>query len=183
LIGGSPKVGKTTLARKQADSMNAKLLSTDKLVGTKKYQVIFHGTAKKNVFTPQELMKGIIKEAEQIKGELDDIISKAYNSDHKIVIEGADLLPAYVAKLDRENIRSIFIGSTNIDLIISGMEKNTSQNNWLKNAEKKVLIQVAEFTKYVSEYLIVETKKYNLKYKERSNNFNNDITSYFTKIV
>jgi hypothetical protein len=89
------------------------------------------------------------------------------------------LFPSYVdkfvKKFGKEKIKVIFIGSIDIDLILDGMKKNTSPNNWLKEFNQEVLRQIAQFTKAFSDYLYHECKKYNFLYKERSNDFQKDI--------
>ena len=69
------------------------------------------------------------------------------------------------------------VGSTNLEMILSGIEQNTSPNNWLKDFDKEALKQVAQFTKFFSQYLKDESKRYDLLYKDRSNNFKDDVQS------
>ena len=60
-------------------------------------------------------------------------------------------------------------------MILKGMNNNTSKNNWLKDFDQDVLRQIAIFTQAFSKYLLNETKKYNLLYKERTHDFKKDI--------
>jgi hypothetical protein len=88
------------------------------------------------------------------------------------------LFPAYVSdfikKFGKDNIKAIFIGSTNIDLILQGMAQNTSPNDWPRDFNQDVLRQIALFAEAFSDYLRGECEKHNLLYKERSGDFERD---------
>ena len=182
LIGGAPRVGKSTIAKQFAKSIKARFVSTDKLENpnNQKSSIIFYSDPKKNTLAPGKRIESVKKEAEQIISDIKNIIDKAINKPQNTVIEGVHLFPAYVDKFirkyGRDKIKVVFIGSTNVELILEGMAQNTSSNNWLKDFNQEVLRQIALFTKAFSDYLYKETKKYNLIYKERSNDFQKDIS-------
>ncbi len=181
LIGGSPRVGKSIIAKKFAESIKGRFVSTDDLEDPNSQQpsVIFYSDPKKNILTPTQRIESVKNEAKQIISEIEDIICKSVDKPQNTVIEGVHLFPSYVdkfvKKFGNEKIKVIFIGSTNIDLILDGMKKNTSPNDWLKEFNQEVLRQIALFTKDFSDYLYRECKKYNFPYKERSNDFQKDI--------
>ncbi|MBW3013002.1 hypothetical protein KY325_00550 [Candidatus Woesearchaeota archaeon] len=181
LIGGAPRVGKSIIAKQFAESIKGRFVSTDDLENPddQSPSVFFYSDPKKNILTPGERIEAVKNEAKQIKSYITDIIDKAINKPQDTVIEGVHLFPAYVdnyiRRFGKENIKTIFIGSTNIELILEGMVQNTSQDNWLKDFNQEVLRQIALFTKAFSDYLCRESKKYNLHYKERSNDFQKDI--------
>ena len=181
LIGGAPRVGKSIIAKQFAESIKGRFVSTDELEDTDNQQpsVIFYSDSKKNILTPSQRIESVKNEAEQIISDIESIISKSINKPQNTVIEGVHLFPAYVdkfvKKFGKDKIKVIFIGSTNIDLILKGMIRNTSSNNWLKEFNQEVLRQIALFTKAFSDYLYHECKKYNFTYKERSNDFQKDI--------
>jgi len=180
LVGGAPRVGKSIIAKQFAESISAQFISTDELESSgQEDSVIFYNDAKKNILTPSERIESIRKEAKQIISDINNIIDKAINKQQDTVIEGVHLFPAYVAdfikKFKEDNIKAIFIGSKNIELILEGMALDTSQNNWLKDFNQDVLKQIAVFTKAFSNYVHEESKKYNLIYRERSNDFQKDV--------
>jgi AAA+ ATPase superfamily predicted ATPase len=187
LIGGAPRVGKSTIAKQFARSIKGRFVSTDELEMPQEFSVAFYSDAQKNTLTPQERMQGVINEAKQVVDAISDIIRRAENYDQDTVIEGVHLLPTHVAgfieNFGADNIKSIFIGSTNIEAILQGVAQNTSPNNWLKGFEKKVLTQIAQFTQFFSRYLCDGTKKYNLIYKERSSNFQKDVIDIIAELT
>jgi len=179
LIGGAPRTGKSTIAKQFAKFINGRFVSTDELEDPSQDQsVFFSDDATKNILTPKDRLESVINEANQIIHEIDGIINTAINSHEIIVVEGVHLFPAYVSdlikKIGEKNLRAIFVGSSNIELILQGMNQNTSPNDWPKDFSQEVKRQIALFTKEFSDYIHTESKKYNLAYKERSNNFQRD---------
>ena len=181
LIGGSPRVGKSIIAKQFSESIKGRFVSTDEVEDPNNQQpsVIFYSDPKKNILTPSQRIESVENDAQQIISDIENIIYTDINKSQNTVIEGVHLFPAYldkfVKKFGKDKIKIIFIGSTNIDLILDGMIKNTNQNNWLKEFNQKVLRQIALFTKTFSDYLYHECKKYNFPYKERSSDFQKDI--------
>jgi len=180
LIGGAPRVGKSTIAKQFAKSINERFVSTDELENPDQCpSVIFYSNPIKNILIPRKRIEFVKYEAKQKISTITDIINKAIKKHQDTVIEGAHLFPVYVDNFvkifGKDNIKAIYIGSTNIKLILEGMARNTSHNNWVKDFNQEVLKQIALFTKEFSDYLYDESKKYNLLYKERSNAFQKDI--------
>ncbi|MBU1252651.1 MAG: hypothetical protein KKC96_03605 [Nanoarchaeota archaeon] len=181
LISGAPRVGKSIIAKQFAESIKGRFVSTDELEDpdNQSPSVIFYSDPKKNILSPSKRIESVKNEAKQIISEIENIIIKAIDKPQNTVIEGVHLFPTYVdkfvKKFGKDKIKVIFIGSTNIDLILEGMIKNTSPNNWLKEFNQEVLRQIATFTKDFSYYLYHECKRYNFPYKERSNDFQKDI--------
>lgn len=181
LVSGSPRIGKSTMAKKLAEAIKARVVSTDELEDPNQEDlVIFHSDAEKNTMTSSERVEAIIKEAKPIIPTIENIIKQAINDHQDIVIEGVHLFPSYVSdflkKFGEDKIKAIFIGSADVKLILQGMTQNTSPNDWPKDFNKDALRQIALFTKAFSDYLRDECKKYNLLYKERSGDFRKDVT-------
>jgi 2-phosphoglycerate kinase len=172
LIGGAPRLGKSIIAALLAKSINAQLVSTDNLEMIEPGET-FSGDPKKNILTPEQRLESIKNEARQVIANIHDIIEKAGQD---TVIEGVHLFPNYIDAMIKTfgDIKAVLIGSSK-ELILDGMKRNTSENNWTKDADPEVLNQIAEFAKAFSDYVKEESKKYNLPYVERSNDFQKDI--------
>ena len=187
LIGGAPRTGKSTIAKQFAEFIGGRFVSTDEIESPSQDQsVFFSDDAAKNTLTPKERLDSVINEANQIIRDIDGIINSAINNNEIIVIEGVHLFPAYVSglmiKFGEKNLKAIFVGSSNIELMLQGMNQNTSPNNWPKNFNQEVKRQIALFTKEFSDYIGAESKKYNLPYKERSDNFQRDTNEVIEKL-
>jgi len=179
LIGGAPRTGKSTIAKQFAEFIDGRFVSTDELESpSQEPSVFFSDDATKNILTPKERLESVINEASQIINDIDGIISTAISNNEVIVIEGVHLFPKYVAglikKFGEKNLKAIFIGSSDIELMLQGMNQNTSPNNWPEDFSGEEKRQIALFTKEFSDYIRAESKKYNLHYKERSSNFQKD---------
>jgi 2-phosphoglycerate kinase len=179
LIGGAPRIGKSTIAKQLAQSIGGRFVATDELeVPNKDPSVIFYSGAEKNIQTPDERIEAIINEAKQKTPLIENVINSSVKESRDTVIEGVHLFPVYVAKFmqthGEANIKAISIGSTDIELILNGMRYNTSPNNWSKDFTQAVLRQIALFTRAFSEYVRDESQKYHLQYQERSNDFQKD---------
>jgi len=180
LIGGAPRIGKSIIAKQLARDIKAKFVSTDELEkpDNDSESVIFYEDSKKNTLTPEERIESVKKEAEEIIAEIESIIGRSVNQSQDIVIEGVHLFPNYVYnflnKFGKGKIKAIFSGSTNIKFILEGLKKSTGPNNWHKDFNQEVQMQIALFVQVFSKHLIKECKKYGLEYKERSNDFKKD---------
>ncbi|MEI6221595.1 MAG: hypothetical protein WCP97_02410 [bacterium] len=182
IVGGAPRVGKSTLAKQFAKSIKGKLVSTDELENPgSESSVIFYNDARKNVLAPSVRIACVRKEAEHLFPSIEEMLTKTTSSQQDIVIEGVHLFPAFVADMlktfGKANSNALFIGSTNEKIILQGMQENTSPNNWSKNFDEEVLKQIALFSQAFSYHMHDECKRYHLPYKERSIHFQDDMIS------
>ncbi len=180
LIGGAPRVGKSTIAIEFAKQIKSRIFSTDELGSPhSNSSVIFYSDSEKNILTPNKRVKAIVNEAKRIIPRVDSVLDEAVKGSENNIIEGVHLFPFYVTsfieKFGEKNIKAIFIGARNPGIILQGMMRNTSPNNWTKNCTQNVLNQITSFVKVFSDHLFDECKKYNLFYKERTANFQLDI--------
>lgn len=188
LIGGAPRVGKSTIARHFAESTLARIVSTDDLENPDDPwpSVIFHSDPQKNILTPKERIESVRNEARRIVSNIGDIVDKTIHEHQAMVIEGVHLFPAYVdnftRKFGNDTIKAVFIGSTDVEQILAGLARNTSPDNWSEDFDQAVLRQIAVFAKAFSDYLHDESKKYGLIYIERSNDFQKDIRDVMIKL-
>ena len=181
LLAGAPRIGKSTIARQFANLINSRIISTDELkILYKGPSVIFYNDVAKNIITPKQRVDAVKIESKQVSSKIKGIIKSTIKENQNTIFEGVHLLPFYVKNFIKmygnDSIRAIYIGSRNIDLILEGIVKNTSENDWLKDFNLEVKRQVAVFSKEFSNYIYIESKKYNLPYKERSTNFQKDIS-------
>lgn len=191
LIAGAPRVGKSVVASWLAKRLGIPYVGTDDLcdrVSTSlseeekasKFPLPpFSGDPIENIATPDERVAFQIVSAKSLEPEIDRLISKSIEEKASLVIEGIHLLPEYVsgllAKYGSENIRALFIGSQDIDLVADGIVKNTHPNNWMKDSDPQVIRQVAEFVVAFSGYVKKEGEGLGLTYRERTENFEKDI--------
>lgn len=194
LIGGAPRVGKSTLAKKIADSTKSHVVSTDavcsqmidRLSADEKRILLpvpsFSGTASENTLTPKERVDLQCISARSVEPELDKIITQALDENKSIVIEGIHLFPNYVHQLLLKHgptkFAALFIGQTATDLVVEGIVKNTSPNNWLRESNSDVIRQVADFVAVSSKHIQEEAVLHGLIYQERTPSFESDLERF-----
>jgi hypothetical protein len=188
LIGGAPRIGKTTIATKLAEEIGCKLISTDDLGKSQQgHSVVFYTDPLKNILTSNERLQVALGEAKQREKELFDLVENFDNTSRDIVVEGIHLLPSYVSEwmvtFGSENINAIFIGSTDIEMIVEGMRQNTSPNNWLSDFCHEVQLQIAEFVQAFSLHVAKEIEEYGLTYRERSLDFQKDVADVMSELM
>lgn len=190
LIGGAPRVGKSTISKIIATSEHVNLVSTDTLCSRVSESLPaeerktrfplpgFSGTASENILTPEQRVALSIVSAQSLETEIDRLISEAVEKNKSLVIEGVHLLPAHVglllAQYEKDKIRAIFLGSVHVDRVVDGIMKNTSPDNWMRESDPDVIRQVAEFVVAFSHYLQTESDRHHLVYQERTEDFESD---------
>ncbi len=190
LIGGAPRVGKSLIARLLAQNQQAKFVATDDLQSAvfdatpeadraSRFPFPgFSGVASENTLTADERVELQMIEARSLEGEVDRIITDAVHDRQSLVMEGVHLLPDHIQKLRErfggDHVHAIFVGSQDIKRVLDGIAKNTSPNNWMKDADVAVQKQVAEFVVAYSDRMKQEAHKNSLKYVERTTDFAQD---------
>lgn len=177
LIGGAPRVGKSIVGKHLSLKTGFQLISTDEIEIPPDQSILpgFSGNPSENILSPEERVKLLVAEAEFLQNTIKEIVKKT-TEDHKdVIIEGVHVLPKHVSKYGLENIKVIFLGSRDTELILRGISQNDSPNNWLKNCNEVVRHQVAEFVRAFSAYIFNETEKSRVVYKERSDDFDSDV--------
>ncbi len=199
LIGGAPRVGKSIIARRLAQETGADLISTDDLWSESVKELTeserkekypfpgFSGTASENTLTSDELTRLQLIEAASLWPELDEVIRKAIAIDEPLVIEGVHLIPEYVDRLIAEfgprRIRAVFVGSRDVADVAEGIAKNTSSDNWMKDANPEVISQLAAFVAAFSAHIKTEAERNRLKYEERTKDFEGDIKTILSMVL
>lgn len=194
LIGGAPRVGKSTLAKKIADSTKSHVVSTDAVcsqmidrLSAEEKRILFpvpsfSGTTSENTLTPKERVELQHISAKSVEPELDKVITQALDENESIVIEGIHLFPNYVHQLLLKHgpakFATLFIGQTATDLVVEGIIKNTSPNNWLRESNPDVIRQVAEFVAVFSKHIREEAALHDLIYQERTPSFEHDLERF-----
>ncbi|MBP9864705.1 hypothetical protein KBC54_04650 [Patescibacteria group bacterium] len=191
LIGGAPRVGKSIVSKSIAQAKGIEPISTDDMeshfsesIPEERRRELFplpgfSGEPSENTLTPDERVKLQTIGAESLKTEIEKTINEAINDHRDLVIEGIHLSPKIVRELidkhGKDQIVASFVGSIDVERVISGMEKNTNPNDWLKDANEVVRQQVAEFVVAFSKYVQEETQKNGFSYLERTDAFESDM--------
>lgn len=194
LIGGAPRVGKSVLAKRVADALRIPCISTDVLCSktTKAFSVEeknarfplppFSGTASENTLTPEARVELQLLSAKSLEPEMEALIAEALSQQEPLVIEGVHLLPEYVRSLLTQqtatSIRTLFIGQTDMNAVVEGIQKNTNTDNWMRESDLAVIRQVAAFVAAFSAHIHQEASILDLPYHERTTDFEGDMKRF-----
>ena len=194
LIGGAPRVGKSLMAKKLVEETKSHFISTDDVCETfisglsdeqrtQKFPMPnFSGEASHNTMSSKERVDLQMISAKSLEPELDRIIGETIQKQETIVLEGIHLLPSHVRSLEekfgKENVFAIFVGSSDLDLVVDGIYKNTNPHNWLKDSDEAVIRQVGEFVVEFSNRIKKETEENSVPYIERTKDFEADVNRF-----
>ncbi len=200
LIGGAPRVGKSIIAQEISDNIGGVVISTDKLreavFKTTKSRMRpllfpyqgFSGDASENTISPVQRLHNQIIEANSLQNLINETIVQGLKEQKILIFEGVHLLPEYIQSFVQthnnraDRVEAIFLGSRDKKVILTNLKKDSSPNNWLKEADKELQTQVAEFVATCSTYIYKQTNTCKLIYLERTVKFEidkNDIFKHF----
>lgn len=170
IIGGTPRSGKSTLAKILFDKHHINFMRTDLLreglmLGVPEF--------------------GILKDEEKQSDEDKSIILWPYFKgilearkylDDDLVIEGTNFEPKFLAEFrDREDLKILFLGFTEVDVDEKSKQIRASEENdideWTSEMSDDELRGLVEYLKQKSIYFKNECEKYNMKYIDTSKNF------------
>ncbi len=174
LIGGTPTVGKSTIAQAVAEKLSIPWISTDQIreimrtiADRKTHSKLFTPeayTAEKFLteFSAEEIVRMEYEQGEVTWLGIRNLIKNDYDWQNGFVIEGVNILPHLVAQdfKDDKNIKAVFLGDEDMDRMrtvvyqrgLWGAAKTYSDNV----KEKEV-----EWAHMFSQKLKAEVKKYN----------------------
>ncbi|MFC1616495.1 AAA family ATPase [Patescibacteria group bacterium] len=199
LIGGPPKCGKTTLAKKIAKKHKIPWLSTDTLhaiirENTKKeeiakkfpYAIIKNklGTGTDKVYennTSQEIINWYRASAKSIAKAIDTFIICEKTDGHDYVIEGLHIEPKLAhqiqKKYGRKNFKVIFLSKTDPKKFISGIQKSKTHNDWIltRTKDKKTYPKISKMICKYGKFFEREAKKYGFKVINMDDDFDKKI--------
>ena len=190
LIGGPPRCGKTTLAKRLGRPwISADMLESIVREHTKKTDLdrLFpKNVMRKKTKDSNDLMygaysavaiaKAYIAQAKASWKAIETVVECEISEGYDYVIEGHQIHPKLVAKLMKrygKEIAPLFLVRSDIDDIVSGCLKNKAKNDWfLQNTrDKKTYYKIAEMIRVYGEYFEKEAGKYGLKVANMDGDF------------
>lgn len=184
LIGGTPRSGKTTVAKKLAASLGVSWISADTLEGLAKHFTPLKEYSKrfpKNVlrketknsndlmyskYTTDQIKKAYIKQAESSWKTIETLIEYLIGENQDYIIEGYQIAPKLVAKIQNkfgDKIKGVFLTRHSVEKIIEDAKKSTAHNDWFitKTKDKSTYPKIALMIARYSDYIKKEAEKYN----------------------
>ncbi|MBP9686693.1 MAG: hypothetical protein KBD66_02750 [Candidatus Doudnabacteria bacterium] len=153
IIGGTPRSGKTILAKKLAYTLRVSWVSGDSIEGIPKYytsakeyskrfpkDIIRRKTNHSNdlmytKYTPEEIVKAYTVQGESIWISIERFIDSLIAENIDYVVEGYQIPAVKVAALQKKfpgKIKSIFLVKEDARKILLGALAHTDRNDWFK---------------------------------------------------
>lgn len=195
LIGGPPKCGKTTLAKKLSKSKKIPWVSTDTLqnvikpyLNKKDFSKNFpvNSQCKKNnderysKYSTDEIIDVYQKQAKTSYQAIDMFAISEITDGNDFIIEGYRIEPELATKLNSKypnKIKTVFLIKSNKEKFIRDIEKSTTPNDWVivKTKNKKTYEKIANMICRYGKFFEKESKKYGFKVLNMDNNFEHQI--------
>jgi 2-phosphoglycerate kinase len=192
LIGGTPRVGKTSLTLKFLKEKPILATSTDavrymmrQIIKESDEPNLFHlGKYTSNDPERQAFLQNHSLEVISIQNSesaivwhsVRDLVESNIADGFDVLIEGIAVLPKFVKQLECD-YTAVFLGNKSdqhFQTILDTARKNT--DDWMHNLDDQTIEAFAIFNKTFSKYVENEANKHNLRYIEiHDNNFEQDI--------
>lgn len=186
LIGGPPRCGKSTLAKMLSQKLRISWISTDTLesivsvyASSSNYpkrfpkNILRRRTHQSNdemysKYTSKEIMLAYIKQAKACWKAVETLIECELKDGNDFIVEGAQLQPELVFKLQskfgKENFKVIFLIKTDSALIVDGARKNIAKSDWFlqKTKNPETHIRIASMIALYGQWFKKQTEKFNM---------------------
>ena len=184
LIGGAPRTGKTTLAKRLAKELGIPWISTDALevmareyIPEEDFEKYYPYTTLRqekgsrdndhfySKHSPKKIVQVLKDQAEITYPAIDAIIANEIDNGNDYILEGYHLLPSFIAKLIKKhgegNIKPIFLTRFNPGQFAVDVHKSTTPNDWLLVLTKKeeTFVKVGEMVAQYSRIFEEEANK------------------------
>jgi 2-phosphoglycerate kinase len=205
LIGGSPRCGKTILAKKISLKKKISLVSTDafrpmvlemtpKSEIKKKFPQTDMPTPKNkfrfDIYSSKEMLKAQAVEAKTMWPPTKAFIRSLIYREQDFVIEGVHLFPSLVNELKKtahwKHIRVVYLIKTDIEKIIAGFSRNKDSFDWMYPSIKDNgdrLTKAAEMVREKSLYIEKGCKKHRFKAFNTEAGFNKKIREALNYLI
>lgn len=192
LIGGPPKCGKTTLAKKLSRQYQIPWISADTLqnivwayAAADKRETLFPHTylrGENNDETysensAEEIVKNYIAQGETTYAAISMIVETYRADKDDFIVEGYQVTPEIVAriheKFGKEVAKAVFLVKFDEQKFIQDIHKSTTPNDWIirKTKNEETFGKIARMISEYSHYFENESNKYGFKVFNMDNDF------------
>lgn len=206
LIGGPPRSGKTTLAKRLSARLRIGWVSTDTLESI----VREHTPAKdqpkrfpKNVlrkkapggnddlytkFSAKEIAHAYLTQGKACDKAITAFVADCVSEGHDFVLEGYQLGPKLVAELVKRfprEIRVVFLVKQDVRALVEGFGKNSAKNDWVLQKTKKAATfeKIARMLSYFGARIKAEAERYRFPVECMDKDFLKTIAALETRLA
>jgi shikimate kinase len=196
LIGGAPRAGKTTIAKRLSEELGISWISTDTIesvvclyVQEERFAELFPKTVVRRKtnqsndimygeYTDREIIDLYKKQAKTVWKAIETFIECESKYSHDYVLEGHHLHPELVLELQGTYpLRSVFIGRENVNETLEAILKGSGDHDWViaKTTKQETFSKIAKMLSLFSTDFRIEAEKLNLRYLDMGNDLNTGI--------
>lgn len=199
LIGGTPRSGKTTLAKKLAGKLIIPWISTDTLesvvhgyVPDEKFNTLFPKTIIRREtkqsndlmyekYSSQDIVNAYIKQGQTLEKAIQILIESENQYNHSFILEGYHVTPSLVEKLQDKgiNLKAVFLGRNDLLDTLQSIQSETgeNENDWViaKTKSKETFEKIAKMITLFSATLKSEAEKYAQHYYSMDGDFKKNL--------
>ena len=195
LIGGPPKCGKTTLAKRLAKLKGIPWVSTDTLQSvikpymdqkdiSKKFptssQRCNNNDEKYSQYSTNEIIEAYKQQAKTSYQAIDMFAICEITDGNDFIIEGYHIEPELVAELNIKypnKLKSIFLIKTDETKFVDDIKKSTTPNDWIiaRTNKEETYDKIAKMICEYGEFFEKESEKYGFKVLNMDNDFDKQI--------
>ena len=199
-IGGTPRVGKTTLAMHLIQTKPMLGSSTDairyllrRVVKEEDYPDLFHlgkytsNDPNQRIFLeehPQEMIDIQNNESRLVWESVNNFVKSNLEDGFDIVLEGIAILPELLSQVDYD-YSVVFLGNqsdNHFQTILNSARNNP--DDWMHDLEDETIKAFFAFNQAFSLYIQQQAKKFNYNYIEiHDDNFTNDINEALSSLL
>ncbi|MSU76415.1 hypothetical protein EXS54_03025 [Patescibacteria group bacterium] len=192
LIGGAPRLGKSSVAKELMKKLSVPWESTD-TIRSAVYQAMDPATRDArlpfaNVQDHIEVFKRptdtLIEEhyteAKSLAASIEAYAGDHVMTDEPLILEGLHLTPGLVKQLQTSDkfhnqTKTLFITVTDKEMLLAGIKASMGHHDWLRGKPADTLTAAVEFIFQFSESLQSEALNEGYEIIERTNDFSKDI--------
>lgn len=196
LIGGAPKCGKTTLAKKLAKEYQIPWISADTLQNIvkaytpkEKHAVLFpHGYLREDSndefyakHSASKIIENYIKQGKTTYDAISMMAETYLTDEDDFIVEGYQVTPEVVEqifkKFGNEHIKAVFLVKHDEQKFIQDIHKSSTPNDWIirKTKDEATFTKIAQMISEYSDYFEKEAKKYGFSVFNMDKDFNEQI--------
>ncbi len=203
LIGGSPRSGKTTIAKNLSKKLGIPWISTDTLesvvmgyVTDDEFDRLFPKTVLRRLtnqtndemyttYTSEQIVDAYIEQGNSLAPGIEMFIECEASYNHDYILEGYHILPDLVSKLENKfNIKAVFVGREDEVETLESITNHSQENDWVikKTKDAKTYPLIAKTLTVFGSRIKKEAEEKGFKYFGMDKNFEEtlqDVTEGF----